>query len=93
MVLKMKAFLRDELGCKALVSNASSWTRFTTDQSARDIYDYVDDHFYVDHPQFLEGSWRLPSRCPNTSPILEGAPGGRQITFTRLFDKPFTVTE
>jgi len=92
-VLKMKAFLRDELGCRALVSNASSWTRFTTDQGARAVYDYVDDHFYVDHPQFLEGSWRLPSRCPNTSPVADGAPGGRSITFTRLFDKPFTVTE
>jgi hypothetical protein len=93
MVLKMKLFLRDELDCRALVSNSSSWTRFTTDQSARQVYDYVDDHFYVDHPQFLEGSWRLPSRCPNTSPIADGAPGGRSITFTRLFDKPFTLTE
>ena len=93
MVRKMKAFLREELKCKALVSNSSSWTRFTTDQAARQVYDYVDDHFYVDHPQFLEGSWRLPSRCPNTSPITNGAPGGRAITFTRLFDKPFTVTE
>jgi hypothetical protein len=93
MVRRMKAFLRDELGCAALISNASSWTRFTTDQGARATYDYVDDHFYVDHPQFLEGSWRLPSRCPNTSPIAEGAAGGRSITFTRLFDKPFTVTE
>jgi hypothetical protein len=93
MVLKMKAFLRDELKCRALVSNSSSWTRFTTDQSARAIYDYVDDHFYVDHPQFLEGAWRLPSRCPNTSPLAEGASGGRSLTFTRLFDKPFTVTE
>jgi hypothetical protein len=93
MVDKMKHFLRDELGCHALVSNSSSWTRFTTDQGARQVYDYVDDHFYVDHPQFLEGSWRLPSRCPNVSPILDGASGGRSITFTRLFDKPFTVTE
>jgi hypothetical protein len=93
MVQRMKAFLRDELGCRALVSNASSWTRFTTDQGARAIYDYVDDHFYVDHPQFLKGSWRLPSRCSNTSPLAEGAAGGRSITFTRLLDKPFTLTE
>ena len=55
--------------------------------------DYVDDHFYVDHPQFIERSWRLPSRCPNTSPIAGGASGGRHVTFTRLFDKPFTVSE
>ena len=88
-----EAFLRDELGCRALVSNANSWTCFVTDQSARAAYDYVDDHFYVDHPQFLQGSWRLPSKCPNTSPIADGATGGRSKTFTRLFDKPFTITE
>jgi hypothetical protein len=89
----MTRFLRDELGCHALISNANSWTYFITDQDARDIYDYVDDHFYVDHPRFLERSWRLPSRCPNTSPIAGGATGGRSKTFTRLFDKPFTITE
>jgi hypothetical protein len=93
MVQKMKTFLHDELGCRALISNSSSWTRFTTDQGARQVYDYVDDHFYVDHPQFLRDSWRLPSRSSNTSPISEGAAGGGFITFTRLFDKPFTVTE
>jgi len=93
MVERMKTFLREELHCRALISNASSWTRFATDQSARTVYDYVDDHFYVDHPHFLEQDWRLPSRCPNTSPIAEGAPGGRSLAFTRLYDKPFTVTE
>jgi len=93
MVGRMKSFLHDELDCKALVSNSSSWTRFTTDQATRATYDYVDDHFYVDHPQFLQGSWRLPSRCANTSPLAEGAAGGRGISFTRLFDKPFTCTE
>jgi hypothetical protein len=93
MVQGMERFLHDDLGCRALVSNANSWTYFVTDQSARAIYDYVDDHFYVDHPQFLEQSWRLPSKCPNTSPIAEGATGGRSKSFTRLFDKPFTITE
>ena len=75
------------------MSNANSWTYFVTDQGARTVYDYVDDHFYVDHPQFLEQSWRLPSRCPNTSPIADGATGGRSKAFTRLFNKPFTITE
>jgi hypothetical protein len=92
-VERMKRFVRDELGCHALISNANSWTYFITDQGAREVYDYVDDHFYVDHPQFLEGSWRLPSRCPNTSPIAGGATGGRSKAFTRLLDKPFTITE
>jgi hypothetical protein len=93
MVERMTRFLREDLGCEALISNANSWTYFVTDQGARAHYDYVDDHFYVDHPRFLEQSWRLPSHCPNTSPIADGATGGRSKTFTRLMDKPFTITE
>jgi hypothetical protein len=93
MMERMKRFLREEMGCHALVSNANSWTYFVTDQAARVVYDYVDDHFYVDHPRFLEQSWRLPSHCPNTSPLAGGATGGRSKTFTRLLDKPFTITE
>lgn len=93
MLQRMTAFLREELGCHALLSNANSWTYYVTDQSVRALYDYVDDHFYVDHPRFLERSWRLPSRCPNTSPIADGATGGRSKTFTRLLDKPFTISE
>ena len=93
MVGKMRAFLRDECGCKALVTNSNAWTNHVCSQTARQVYDYVDDHFYVDHPHFLEGSWRLPSRCENKSPIAGGGSGGRGCSFTRLFDKPFTITE
>ncbi len=90
---RTRAFLRDELGCKALLSNDNAWTNPVQMQAHRAEMDYVDDHFYVDHPQFLQGDWRLPSRCPNTSPISGGAAGGRGCAFTRLLDKPFTITE
>jgi hypothetical protein len=87
------AFLRKELGVRALVTNMNGWTNHATSQRVRSAMDFVDDHFYVDHPHFLEQPWRLPSRCPNTSPIAGGATGGRHLAFTRLLDKPFTVTE
>ncbi|MCY3023079.1 MAG: hypothetical protein NTW87_29230 [Planctomycetota bacterium] len=93
MIGRMKAFLREELGCKALVTNSNAWTNFVSDQAARQTYDYVDDHFYIDHPEFIESPWRLPSRCGNKSPIAGGASGGRGCSFTRLLDKPFTITE
>ena len=60
---------------------------------ARKEFDYIDDHFYIDHPQFIERSWALPSRCDNTSPVLKGTPGGGHVAFTRLLDKPFAITE
>lgn len=90
---RMKAFLRDELHCQALVTNMNAWTNPLANQAARAAYDYVDDHFYVDHPHFLEQPWRLPSSCPNSSPIAAGAPGGCANCFTRLFDRPFTISE
>ena len=39
--------------------------------------DYVDDHFYVDHPSSSRSDWQLPSRCDNANPVQQGAPGGR----------------
>ncbi len=86
-------FLREEIGTQALVTNMNAWTNHVVGQRVRAEMGYVDDHFYVDHPEFIEQPWRLPSRCPNTSPVAAGASGGRQITFTRLFDRPFSLSE
>ncbi len=93
MFARMKSFLRDEVGTRALLTDMNGWTNPIQSQAARAEFDYVDDHFYVDHPRFLEGSWRLPSRCDNTSPVADGAPGGRHCAFVRLLDKPFTISE
>lgn len=90
---RSRQFLRDELRCGALLTDMNAWTNPVQMQAVRTSFDYVDDHFYVDHPQFLERPWSLPSSCPNTSPIADGAPGGRSCAFTRLYGKPFTITE
>jgi len=90
---RTRKFLRDELGCQALLTDMNAWTNPIQYQAVRGGLDYVDDHFYVDHPQFLERPWRLPSRCPNTSPVADGAPGGRRCSFIRLLDRPFTCSE
>ena len=37
----------------------NSWTNHVPSQMARAEFDYVDDHFYVDHPQFIERDWKL----------------------------------
>lgn len=93
-VSRMTSFLRDELKCRALITNRSSWINHASDQVTRnEVYDFVDDHFYVDHPQFIERPWRLPSRCPNINPLLGNDRGVKSVAFTRLLDKPFTITE
>ena len=89
---RMKAFLRG-IGCKALFTNNNCAPHHAPLQRATAEYDYIDDHFYVDHPQFLEQNWRLPSRCENLNPVLRQRLSPCVISFTRMADKPFTVTE
>ena len=94
LVTRLRAFLRDEMGCRALVTDRSAWTNFAPDQVPRsELFDFVDDHFYVDHPHFIEQPWRLPSRCENENPLKNDALGAQRVVFTRLLDKPFTITE
>jgi hypothetical protein len=90
---RTRLFLREELHCEALLSDCSAWTNPVQLQAVRREFDYVDDHFYIDHPKFLDRPWSLPSRSANASPIATGAWGGRERAFTRLYGKPFTVTE
>jgi len=93
MFARMRNFLRNDVGCKALLTNMNGWSNRVTDQAARNLFDYADDHFYVDHPQFLQNPWQLPSRCGNSSPIAAGAADSRHNCFVRLMDKPFTISE
>ncbi len=87
-------FLRNEIKCRVLTTNMNNWHYPAALQLPRaDSYDYVDDHFYVDHPGFLEKSWRLPSRCPNTNPMLGERMGAQALTVRRILNRPFTITE
>jgi len=94
MIGRFKKVLREELGCRALVSNSNGWTHFVPDQYVRSqTYDYVDEHFYVDHPRFIKNRWSLPSYCANKNPVKNSSSGCRPEIYIRLFDKPFTITE
>ncbi|MBR1608283.1 MAG: hypothetical protein IJ678_01545, partial [Kiritimatiellae bacterium] len=86
-------FVRGELGCAAPLSSLSSWYDPLPYALARREFDYVDSHFYVDHPQFLDTPWRLPSTCPNSNPVLRPAAGASSVLYKRLVDKPLCVTE
>ncbi|MBP5509510.1 MAG: hypothetical protein J6Z49_01165 [Kiritimatiellae bacterium] len=91
---RMREFLRGEMNCKALMTNMSSWMNPVCYQLPRArCYDFVDDHFYVDHPHFLEKKWNLPSSCANQNPLVGTKMGAQDAVFRRLLDKPFTITE
>ena len=92
---RMRRFLRDELGMKTLLGNMSCWFFPSVYQLPRmQEYDYLDDHFYVDHPEFPEKPWSLPSTCPNANPLRSEKTRGVQPVATRRdLSKPLTISE
>jgi len=91
---KLIAFLRKDLRVKALLTDLNGWTDQWGTQACRTDFDYVDNHFYWDHPSFLEKSWQLPTRgWSGGGSAIKEAGGFLSRTLTRLLDKPFTISE
>ncbi|MBQ0031959.1 MAG: hypothetical protein KBT68_04060, partial [bacterium] len=91
---RMKRIIRDELGCKALLSSLNCG-EVPVEYAAlrRDNFDYTDSHFYWDHPHFLKGSWWVPTRAGNAAGNpLRSLGFGRQVG-RRFENQPMTWTE
>ena len=89
----VRAFLRDELGCEAPLTNMNCRGRDSSQPVRHDAYDYVDTHFYVDHPSFLGAAWSIPSRCEGVNTFRLPTAGAQPCAGLRFFDRPFTITE
>lgn len=95
---RMSRFLRERLGAKQLLTDLNG---FLNGYKSKDIwnvcrqsFDYVDMHFYVDHPYFLGRPWALPTECSNRVPFDDS--GLRVVpnaSYCRIPGKPFTITE
>lgn len=91
---RLTKFLREEVGAKQLFTDLNGWSCSALWSPCRTAFDYVDMHFYVDHPRFIERSWQLPSECANAVPFADDAPHGVSWAGKcRLPGKPFTITE
>ena len=90
---RLRDFVRDELHCPVPLSSISAWYEPVQYALPRAGFDYVDTHFYVDHPVFLDKPWRLPSRCPNRNPMTGSNRGAQDCVGIRQCGKPFTVSD
>ena len=86
------AFVR-ALGCRALLTNDNNGRWHGEGEGNTPLYDYVDSHFYVDHPQFLDQQWRLPSKCGNANPIQSSLPAILYRGYATGASKPYAITE
>ena len=91
----LKRFVREEIKSRVLVSNMSSgWSPAAYQLPRTKVYDYVDSHFYYDHPQFPVKAWQAPWRYWNANTIRDPARAGTSsIALSRLLDRPFVSTE
>ena len=73
-VRRMRDFLTRELNCRVPVSNQNCGGVKAL-QFSRQAYDYVDTHYYVDHPEFLGPAWTVPSKCRSERPFVGATEG------------------
>ena len=94
LVCRTAAALRS-WGCRALLTDMNDCTGTLVGMAPvrGQVFDYVDTHFYVDHPSFFERKWRLPSACKNVNPLKGENLGAARVTTLRVLDRPFTVSE
>lgn len=91
---RVTSFLRDEMKCRALTTNLNGWTNPIGYFRSRAFeYDYVDEHFYVDHPRWEFGIWKWPMGLGNINTVRLESLGVPEVAPKRVFGRPFTVSE
>lgn len=89
---EMRRFLRDDLGVNAPISDRSVHAEWLM-AFMREQYDFVDNHYYYDHPKYPYTAWRLPGVIKNTSSLSVSSSDLNGMFPSRQLGKPFAVTE
>lgn len=89
---EMARFLKEDLGCQALLSG-NNWKTYQAQTILRSEYDYVDNHRYWDHPAWSGGPKTYPIRLPQKNAVKNLAFVPRHLFLTRVPGKPFVVSE
>lgn len=84
---RMRRFV-DSLGCRTLITDQNHWSIIPM-ALMRENVDFVDDHFYCDHPEHFP----LPSKLHNQSALADLHAIFSGIFPGRAFGKPYTISE
>lgn len=89
---EMKSYLRNELGMTVPISDQNHRSELLS-CVMRNAYDYVDNHYYFDHPTYPVRAWHLPAKIENVSALSRECSDLAYMCHTRIFGKPMTITE
>ncbi len=93
MIRDFRSFLQKEIGYKGLITDINFRENIILSEIRQEL-DFVDVHTYWDHPHFLPASkWSPPYIHHQRSALQANAIVPRMLFASRIFGKPFTVTE
>lgn len=99
LMREMRALIRDEVKSEVPLTACNGGPMpFCLQPMRKDLCDYVDDHFYFDHPSWPdEAKWtagdRVPLYTPNRRLFTEGVEIPPQALMMRQWGKPYVITE
>ncbi len=92
-IRELSDFVHKDLGYRGLITEIN-FKENAVISEIRDTLAFVDNHNYWDHPNSLPGhSWSFPFLHNQMSALRAAAWNPRTLMPSRIFGKPFTVTE
>lgn len=91
---EMRRYLRDELSVRALVTGTAPWWAFLGDVAAQSGMDFIDGHYYWDHPWWpATPSWSSRGWVINNTPQVNALDNLCRLAAMAVEGKPFTLSE
>jgi len=90
----MRSFIKDALGARAMVTGTAPWWGFLGDTAVQSKMDYVDGHYYWDHPSWPAGqAWSPTGWTISNTPWVNQLADFSGLASQAVEGKPFTVSE
>ena len=91
---QMRRYIKEELGVKALVTGTAPWWAFLGDIAAQSEMDFIDSHYYWDHPWWpAVPSWSPRGWVINNTPQINSLDRLCRLAAMAVEGKPFTLSE
>jgi len=90
----MRSYIKDSLGARAMVTGTAPWWGFLGDTAIQSKMDYVDGHYYWDHPSWPAGkAWSPTGWTISNTPWVNQLADFSGLASQAVQGKPFTVSE
>lgn len=91
---EMRRYIKEELGVKALVTGTAPWWAFLGDIAAQAEMDFIDSHYYWDHPWWpAVPAWSPRGWVINNTPQINSLDQLCRLAAMAVAGKPFTLSE